>query len=301
MSDPVNLASQVHSERREHYSHRDLVADVIPFLAARLDEELTLTSIASAAATSRFHFNRLFREVTGIPPCQFLYAMRIARAKKLLLGSGLKVIDICYEVGYQSLGTFTRRFTELVGASPSRFRRQAKRLSDQNEPVTLPPQHFGHNVSECACHGIVAAPPEFRGCIFVALFPEAIPQGAPESCTIMRGAGPFALGDLQEGTFYLFALALPTPLDPSSLFDAPKAWRAGGQCIRVSSDSVPTPVTLVLRPPEPIDPPVLVALQPMLSRWRQEGPSNYTKTDVLLPVFQGGETLGTEGSTAGGD
>jgi AraC family transcriptional regulator len=253
-----------HSGRDASY---DSVAKVVRFLSGRLDESLSLSEIAASAATSRFHFNRRFRKVTGIPPCRFLYAMRLAAAKALLLTTRRKVIDVCYEVGYNSLGTFTRRFTELVGVSPSRFRNQAKSLHENvvlpwnDTSVQKPPRTAENMIS-----GSVLAPDSFQGFIFVGLFCNPIAQGRPVACTIINSGGPFHLSNLVEGTFYLFALAIPMPITDKSLFDAPTALRAGGQRITVGHDRVDGSTELALRPPQPIDPPILVALHPMLSR-----------------------------------
>jgi AraC family transcriptional regulator len=207
----------------------------------------------------------VFRQVTGIPPCQFFYAMRLSKAKELLLTTRLKVIDICYDVGYQSLGTFTRRFTELVGVSPSRFRSQAR--CRKEHPILIPQTTMKASASGNgpSLAGTVSGPELFRGVIFIGLFGEPIPQGKPAACTVIWSGGSFCIGDLSEGTFYLFALALPAPVEASNLFHAPTALRAGGQSITVSNGTVRGTGALELRPPELFDPPILVAIPAVLS------------------------------------
>ncbi len=79
--------------------------------------------LADVACLSAFHFSRVFRAVTGIPPGQFLAVLRLELAKRLLLTSDLPVTDICSAVGYTSVGTFTSQFTELVGMTPIHLRR----------------------------------------------------------------------------------------------------------------------------------------------------------------------------------
>src|SRR5215475_2480583 len=86
-------------------------------------EPLSLSDIAKSAFLSRFHFSRVFRDATGVSPGRFLSAVRIYQAKRLLASTSLSVTEISLEVGYNSLGSFTNRFTESVGASPTRFRR----------------------------------------------------------------------------------------------------------------------------------------------------------------------------------
>jgi AraC family transcriptional regulator len=89
----------------------------------RYSEPLSLTDIAGSALLSRFHFSRIFREVTGISPGRFLAAVRIYHAKQMLLSTDIKIEEITYAVGYNSLGSFTTRFTASAGIPPGRFRR----------------------------------------------------------------------------------------------------------------------------------------------------------------------------------
>jgi AraC family transcriptional regulator len=243
--------------------HYEVVERVILSLEGRLDESLTLSTIANFAFLSRFHFNRVFRQITGVPPCQFFYAMRLAEAKTLLLTTRFKVIDICYEVGYRSLGTFTRRFTELVGISPSRFRSMAQ--AAKHRPVELPVIDLPRQDTGAVLSGDVSVPDRFNGVIFIGLFREPIPQGEPTSCAIVTGPGPFSIRGVSEGSFYLFAMALEAPLDAARLLHARAALRAGGQRIRVSGGLVWGDTDLALRPPERFDAPILVAIPPLLS------------------------------------
>ena len=87
--------------------HGLAVERVLATMRERLDEDLTLHDMADVAHLSPYHFTRVFRHVTGIPPCEFLTALRLQEAKRLLLTTGLSVTDVCFEVGYSSLGTFT--------------------------------------------------------------------------------------------------------------------------------------------------------------------------------------------------
>src|SRR5436190_1637917 len=103
-------------------SHYDSVERVITTMKQQIDQPMSLQSMAKVACASPFHFNRTFRQVTGVPPSQFLYALRLDAARRLFMETDHKVIDVCYEVGYNSVGTFTRRFTDLLGVSPTLFR-----------------------------------------------------------------------------------------------------------------------------------------------------------------------------------
>ena len=71
------------------------------------------------------HLSREFKKAYGESPYSYLMTRRIERAMRLLRLGDLSVTDVCFEVGCQSLGTFSTRFSELVGMSPSAYRQQA--------------------------------------------------------------------------------------------------------------------------------------------------------------------------------
>jgi AraC-like DNA-binding protein len=76
------------------------------------------------------HLSREFKRVYGESPYSYLMTRRIERAKALLDRGDLSVTEVCFAVGSSSLGTFSTRFTELVGMPPSVYRRQAARATD---------------------------------------------------------------------------------------------------------------------------------------------------------------------------
>jgi AraC-like DNA-binding protein len=85
-------------------------------------QPLTLETMAAAAHMSRFHFARSFAAAYGETPRAYLTRRRIERAKDLLRGANLTVTEVCLLVGFDSLGSFSSRFRELVGSSPSEYR-----------------------------------------------------------------------------------------------------------------------------------------------------------------------------------
>jgi AraC-like DNA-binding protein len=89
----------------------------------RHDEPLALADLARAAGMSRFHFLRRFRDAFGRTPHELLTDVRIERAKRLLGGPGASVTDVCLDVGFSSLGSFSTLFAQRVGCPPSAFRR----------------------------------------------------------------------------------------------------------------------------------------------------------------------------------
>ncbi len=83
---------------------------------------LDVSDIARAALMSSGHFSRQFRAAYGETPYSYLMTRRIERAKLLLRRGGMSVTDVCMAVGCTSLGSFSARFTELVGETPTAYR-----------------------------------------------------------------------------------------------------------------------------------------------------------------------------------
>jgi AraC-like DNA-binding protein len=92
------------------------------FMDAGLTEQLTIPQIAAIACLSPHHFLRLFKRVVGETPHQYLTRKRLERAQQLLLGSTRSVMDICFDVGFESPGSFSTLFRRHLGHSPDQFR-----------------------------------------------------------------------------------------------------------------------------------------------------------------------------------
>ena len=99
----------------------------------RIDREyakpLDVEALARGAHMSPGHFSRAFRAAYGEAPYSYLMTRRIERAMALLRRGELSVTEVCFEVGCSSLGTFSTRFTELVGVPPSVYREEAARAT----------------------------------------------------------------------------------------------------------------------------------------------------------------------------
>jgi AraC-like DNA-binding protein len=98
----------------------------------RMDREyaqpLDVEALALGVNMSAGHLSREFKRAYGESPYSYLMTRRIERAMALLRRGDLSVTDVCFEVGYQSLGTFSTRFAELVGMSPSGYRQAAREM-----------------------------------------------------------------------------------------------------------------------------------------------------------------------------
>lgn len=263
-------------------SHCESVQRVIAAMQNQLDRPMTLQELARIGFASPWHFNRTFRQITGVPPLQFFYALRLDAAKRMLTDTQKKVIDICYEVGYQSVGTFTRRFADVLGHSPMQFRKLTRgrtRPSAYPQPNAQERRRARAGVS---LSGVVTFPCDFHGHVAIGLFTTRIPQGRPVACTLIKDGGPYMLKKLPEGDFYLFAVGLKDAPGASVYFDYRNAMRAGGQCIHVSRNSFQGATDLELRPPSAFDPPLLLTLPA-----QNASPANYrAETNLGAQVMQ---------------
>ncbi len=95
---------------------------------------LDVPALAREAYASPGHFSRAFKRAFGESPHQYLLRRRIERAKDLLRGTDLSVTEVCFEVGFQSLGSFSSAFHELVGEPPSGYARRWR----ATEPPPIP-------------------------------------------------------------------------------------------------------------------------------------------------------------------
>ena len=93
--------------------------------------------LARRAGLSRFHFLRRWKEAFGRTPHEDLTRIRIARAKELLIGDRASVTDVCMEVGFTSLGSFSTMFAERVGCPPSAWRRRLWQVTANVQPRSV--------------------------------------------------------------------------------------------------------------------------------------------------------------------
>ncbi|MHC1768224.1 MAG: helix-turn-helix domain-containing protein [Verrucomicrobiia bacterium] len=92
------------------------------FIQEHQGEDLSLGQVAKAVNTSTFYFCKMFKKATGVNFTDYLSRVRIEKAKNLLLNPNLRISEIAYEVGFQSLTHFNRVFKKIVGQSPTEYR-----------------------------------------------------------------------------------------------------------------------------------------------------------------------------------
>jgi len=259
---------------------------VIPVMHQRLDEAFSLQDMADIAALSPYHFNRIFRQITGIPPSQFLYALRLETAKRLLLTTQLSVTEICYEVGYNSLGTFITRFTQLVGLSPGQLRKLSEGLTPRFYDLWDRVSEINGNASEInrivpsnsGLTGQIKAPNGYVGLIAIGFFATPIPQGQPIGCTLLTAPGHYHLASLPDGFYYPFAAAFPCSENPITAWLNNAILQGRADPILVRGGQVSGNADITLHSAQLAHPPLLLALPFLLAEyWANQSGTLSTK------------------------
>ncbi|MFT0848111.1 AraC family transcriptional regulator [Actinomycetaceae bacterium L2_0104] len=278
------------------------VADAVALMREQLGSELTVIDLADHVGYSRYHFSRMFAEVTGLAPTEYLAALRFAEAKRLLLITDEPVVDVCAEVGFTSLSTFSRRFRRVVGTAPAGLRRLADDVSERpvvpfavSEPgqpsivvrldldgaaggalqwqgeVTRPPRPAEQSRAEIAVEENRAA----RRALYEALrmprltwigwYSRPVPVGLPEAGVLLSGEGPVKL-PLCAGHPWLLAVSMRADADPL--------------------EQLAPIVPLVAAHPAPITPTTLVAgtTLEILLRFAPAGPHNVPLLSALASL-----------------
>jgi len=109
---------------QESHAEPPAVTRAKQFIQDHQSEDVTLSQVSKAVNTSSFYFCKLFKRATGMHFTQYLALVRIEKAKNLLLNPNLRVSEIAFEVGWQSLTHFNRVFKRLIGLSPTKYRNQ---------------------------------------------------------------------------------------------------------------------------------------------------------------------------------
>jgi len=225
----------------------------------RYSEPLSLSDIARSAILSRFHFSRIFKDATGVSPGRFLSAVRIYQAKRMLLNSRLKVTDISFAVGFNSLGSFTNHFTASVGVPPGRFRRMSGNV--EVEPLARPsaiPAPGG------LVTGTIGMPKGVAWArVYLGAFASPIMQCRPAAATVVEVSGSdepyqYRLVNVPQGTWFIHALGVAETADPEPW--TMRTTLVGRSNLVPISEMAPTMASIVLRPQRPTDLPILLAV-----------------------------------------
>jgi AraC-like DNA-binding protein len=237
------------------------VVRAIHHMKEHLEAPLDLDELARIVAISKFHLVRVFDEITGTTPHHFLSCLRVQRAKELLLKTDASITEVCLEVGYNSLGTFSNTFSELVGVSPQAFRALPKRMTAAQFATTIWRYLAARKkISGPVMEGVVEGPRSPKGFIFVGTFTSGVPLGVPFSGTVMVGRGKFRIERPAVREFHLLAALVPLSAKLAEMVvNIPISYVASA---RVQNDLgvPPEKHVLRLRPLRPTDPPIVMAL-----------------------------------------
>jgi YesN/AraC family two-component response regulator len=110
---------------RQQNEEPPVITKAKQYIQENQTEDLSLGQVAKAINTSTFYFCKMFKKVTGINFTDYLSRIRIEKAKNLLLNPNLRISEIAYAVGFQSLTHFNRVFKKILGQSPTDYRTQA--------------------------------------------------------------------------------------------------------------------------------------------------------------------------------
>ena len=237
------------------------VERAIRHMKVHLADPLDLDALAQVAAISKFHLVRVFDEITGTTPHHFLSCLRVQRAKELLLKGGSPVTEICLMVGYNSLGTFSKTFSELVGLSPQEFRAMPRRLTAKQFATAI--WHYlaaRQKISGPTIEGVVEGPGRPKGFVFVGTFTKGVPLGVPISGTVMIGRGKFWIERPALPEFHLLAALMPLSATLTDMAANLPISLVASQRVPNDPDSPLEKYRLRLRPLRPTDPPIVLAL-----------------------------------------
>ncbi len=231
----------------------------IATMRQRLSDPLTQDDLADTTFMSRYHFNRVFTKITGVSPGRFLAAIRMQEAKRLLLQTERSVTDISLDVGYKSLGTFSRIFSDAIGFSPVRFRQLARPLRmlpfESVIAFLRPQREFACNApltGDLLCGNVLKLS-------FVALFSTAIPRSHPIECVVLQATTHFAFDRIPcAGSHIYVAGMLPEATFEDAVLATPGRIVIGTASLAKYA-SRPICVAISLRTRSVIEPPILFA------------------------------------------
>ncbi|MGB8168055.1 MAG: helix-turn-helix domain-containing protein [Chthoniobacteraceae bacterium] len=117
----LSLAAEQIATQQEN-SEPSIVKHARQFIDEHQGEDIALGDVAKAVHASTFHFCKMFKKATGMTFTHYLSLVRVAKAKKMLANPQLRISEIAYEVGFNSLTHFNRMFRKMTGESPTAFR-----------------------------------------------------------------------------------------------------------------------------------------------------------------------------------
>ena len=245
--------------------HELTVQGVIAYMQSHLGESLSLGRLSDVGGFSPWHLDRIFARETGLATMRYLTLLRIEAAKNAALSSDRRIIEIAYDVGFNSLGSFGKRFTHLVGMSPRDLRKAAdgfdigrwkaalddlcgcRAVASAGDGLAIEGVLFGHTPTIRA----------FDGWAVVSAASSGHPLAEPVSCTIARVPGPFVLGPVPPGRDTVHALGFPREIDAVDALAQRSTPRGRVLDVDVTARARAASIVLMLRPPRAGDAPIV--------------------------------------------
>lgn len=246
------------------------IDEVITYIHQKIYDPISLAELANHVAYSPYHFSRLFKKQMGISPLYYVSSLRLQKAKEMLLQTNLTIRDIGLEVGQQSLGTFTTRFTERIGVSPSQFRDSISEVDYQLSSLQIFSNWHPLNTENQnnIVEGTIMAEVPFNGIILIGLFKKAIPEGLPLYGTVLSSLGDYMFTDVKPGTYYLMATAVSWETEATDILLPHTTLRARSIKPITIQNGISNPQqNLTLHPPKLDDPPILVSLPLLMNNF----------------------------------
>lgn len=246
------------------------INEAIIYIQENIHQPISLDEIANHVAYSPYHFSRLFKKQTGISPLYYVSSLRLQKAKEMLLKTNLTVRDIGLEIGQQSLGTFTTRFTERVGQSPAQFRNSIVEADDQLKSLKILSAWNPVRIKNYfnVVKGTVQSEVPFHGVIFVGLFQNSTPEGLPLYGTVLSSLGNYLFTNVKPGKYYLMTAAISWETKATDILLPHTTLRARSiDPIIVQNGRPIYQQNITLRGPQIDDPPILISLPLLMKKF----------------------------------
>jgi AraC family transcriptional regulator len=244
-------------------AHQESIECVVARMRASLDAPLRLEEMARLAHLSPYHFDRVFRSLTGLSAAAFQSALRIDAAKRALLLDDRPITDICFGLGYESVGSFTTRFTRAVGLAPTNFRAQVESLRDVDmcDALRRAAAAAGLDTAEASAVQVTLEGASSEHAVaWIGAFPKGIPDRVPRAGTLALGNAHVGFAPLGHATYHLMAASYPPSPRIADYLVQHERMRVATSGPLKFDDATHRHVRLRLRDLIATDPPILLAL-----------------------------------------